>query len=66
MASHGSEETEKLKENLQEQLNRLLTQMSDLEELREELDDDEYEETRKETIDQMQVRPSCFGEHAGK
>lgn len=34
MTSHGQIETEKLKENLEYQLDRLVTQLSDLEECR--------------------------------
>ena len=32
-----------------------MQQLQDLEECREDLDDDEYEETKKETLDQLQV-----------
>ncbi len=53
--SHGKEETERLKANIQDQLNRLIGQLQDLEELRAELEDDEYEETRKDTLEQMAV-----------
>ena len=55
MTSRGSAETEKLKKNLNDQLERLMQQLQDLEECREDLDDDEYEETKKETLDQLQV-----------
>lgn len=34
MTSHGKQETEKLKENLEHQLERLVTQLSDLENCR--------------------------------
>jgi hypothetical protein len=57
MASHGSAETQKLKSNIQDQLTRLLQQLQDLEDLREELEDEEYTETRKDTLEQMEVRP---------
>jgi hypothetical protein len=53
--SHGQAETEKLKQNVQEQLNRLITQLQDLDEFRSELDDDEYEETRVDTVSEMKV-----------
>lgn len=53
MASRGVDETMRLKESIEKQLNRLLVQLQDLEELREELDDDEYEETKQETMDQL-------------
>ncbi|KAK3547824.1 hypothetical protein QTP86_031985 [Hemibagrus guttatus] len=53
MASRGKSETGKLKQNMEEQLDRLMQQLQDLEECREELDDDEYEETKKETLEQL-------------
>ncbi|KAF2072666.1 hypothetical protein CYY_006026 [Polysphondylium violaceum] len=53
MASRGQNETSKLKSNIEEQLNRLLSQLQDLEELREDLDEEEYESTKRETLDQM-------------
>lgn len=54
--SHGTVETQKLKANIQDQLTRLMLQLQDLEDLRAELDDDEYEETRKDTLEQLEVR----------
>jgi hypothetical protein len=56
MSSHGTVETQKLKANIQDQLTRLMLQLQDLEDLRAELDDDEYEETRKDTLEQLEVR----------
>ncbi|KAH0502180.1 Protein LZIC [Microtus ochrogaster] len=53
MASRGKTETSKLKQNLEEQLDRLMQQLQDLEECREELDADEYEETKRETLEQL-------------
>uniref|UniRef100_A0A6I8S5X3 Protein LZIC n=2 Tax=Xenopus tropicalis TaxID=8364 RepID=A0A6I8S5X3_XENTR len=53
MASRGKSETIKLRQNLEEQLDRLMQQLQDLEECREELDGDEYEETKKETLEQL-------------
>ncbi|KXJ22578.1 protein LZIC [Exaiptasia diaphana] len=53
MTSRGQSETHKLKQNLEEQLDRLVAQLSDLEECREDLDEDEYEETKKETLEQL-------------
>lgn len=53
MASRGQSETEKLKLNLQEQLSRLVAQLNDLEECRGDLDAEEYEETKKETLEQL-------------
>jgi hypothetical protein len=54
MASHGQAETERLKAMIEEQLQRLLTQLEDLEELRAELDDDEYDEVRADTMEQLE------------
>ncbi|XP_015783465.1 protein LZIC [Tetranychus urticae] len=51
--SRGTQETDKLRANLEEQLERLITQLSDLEECRDELDDEEYEETRSQTLEQL-------------
>ncbi|MGH0168547.1 UNVERIFIED_CONTAM: hypothetical protein FKN15_054908 [Acipenser sinensis] len=53
MASRGKTETSKLKQNLEEQLDRLMQQLQDLDECREELDEEEYEETKKETLEQL-------------
>uniref|UniRef100_A0A8C5S522 Leucine zipper and CTNNBIP1 domain containing n=1 Tax=Laticauda laticaudata TaxID=8630 RepID=A0A8C5S522_LATLA len=53
MASRGTIETSKLKQNLEEQLDRLMQQLQDLEECRGELDVSEYEETKKETLEQL-------------
>jgi hypothetical protein len=61
MASHGAAETAKLKSNIQDQLNRLLQQLQDLEDLRDELDDEEYAETRRDTLEQMEVRARARG-----
>jgi hypothetical protein len=49
-----SGETEQLKASIQDQLSRLLLQLSDLEELRAELEDDEYLETKRDTLEQME------------
>ncbi|XP_051516600.1 protein LZIC-like [Myxocyprinus asiaticus] len=53
MASRGKSETSKLRQNMEEQLDRLMQQLQDLEECREELEDEEYEETKKETLEQL-------------
>lgn len=53
MSSRGQTETQKLKQNLEEQLHRLVAQLADLEECREELEDDEYEDTKNETLEQL-------------
>ncbi|KPP67718.1 protein LZIC-like [Scleropages formosus] len=39
--------------NLEEQLDRLMQQLQDLEECREDLEPDEYEETKRETLEQL-------------
>mmetsp|Transcript_19254 Transcript_19254/g.26950 ORF Transcript_19254/g.26950 Transcript_19254/m.26950 type:complete len:192 (-) Transcript_19254:63-638(-) len=52
MASRGASETQKLRENLEEQLNRLLTQLQDLEENKEDLGED-YTSMRNDTLQQM-------------
>uniref|UniRef100_A0A3Q0R4A4 Leucine zipper and CTNNBIP1 domain containing n=1 Tax=Amphilophus citrinellus TaxID=61819 RepID=A0A3Q0R4A4_AMPCI len=54
MASRGKTETSKLRQNMEEQLDRLMQQLQDLEECRcKELDEEEYEETKKETLEQL-------------
>ena len=53
MGSRGKSETEKLQQNLEDQLDRLVNQLSDLEECKEDLDDDEYLETKNETLEQL-------------
>uniref|UniRef100_A0A8D3BL00 Leucine zipper and CTNNBIP1 domain containing n=1 Tax=Scophthalmus maximus TaxID=52904 RepID=A0A8D3BL00_SCOMX len=53
MASRGKSETGKLRQNMEEQLDRLMQQLQDLEECRDELDEEEYEETKKETLEQL-------------
>eukprot|EP01102_Stenamoeba_stenopodia_P004922 TRINITY_DN15426_c0_g1_i1.p2 TRINITY_DN15426_c0_g1~~TRINITY_DN15426_c0_g1_i1.p2 ORF type:complete len:221 (-),score=82.90 TRINITY_DN15426_c0_g1_i1:100-675(-) len=52
-ASRGKQETEKLKTNVEDQLNRLLSQLQDLEEGKEFLDEDEYEATKSDTLQQL-------------
>lgn len=54
MTSHGQAETGVLKTKMEVQLSRLLLQLEDLEELRADLDDEEYEITRRETMEQME------------
>ena len=53
MSSRGENETSSLRKNIEDQLNRLLTQLADLEEMKGELDVDEYNSVRSETIEQM-------------
>ena len=45
-----------MKANIEAQLARLFSQLEDLEELRAELDDEEYAETRRDTLEQLEVR----------
>jgi len=51
--SRGTKETSQLRVNLEEQLGRLVDQLKDLEEAREDLDAEEYEETKNETLEQL-------------
>jgi len=51
-ASRGKQETDKLRENVEDQLNRLLNQLKDLEDSKEDLGD-EYTEMKKDTIQQL-------------
>ena len=43
----------KLLANVQDQMSRLLSQLKDLDELRDELDDEKYEETKADTLEQL-------------
>jgi hypothetical protein len=52
-SSRGQQETDRLRTNIQDQLNRLVSQLEDLEEMKDEMDPDEYNETKEQTIDQM-------------
>lgn len=54
MSSRGLLETEKLKQNLQSQLDRLVQQLAELEECKNDIDENEYEETKSETLEQLQ------------
>lgn len=51
--SRGESETDLLRQNIEQQLSRLLQQLQDLEDLRESLDEDEYRSTKEDTILQM-------------
>ncbi|EGC30735.1 hypothetical protein DICPUDRAFT_157489 [Dictyostelium purpureum] len=53
MASRGQIETSKLKNNIEEQLNRLLAQLEDIEELKDDISQEEYDETKEDTLNQM-------------
>lgn len=54
MAGRGTEETARLRKNVEEQLNRLLEQLQDLDEYKDELDADEWAEMREETLEALQ------------
>jgi hypothetical protein len=49
----GTKESAMLVRNVEDQLNRLLTQLSDLEEMESEMDKAEYEASKKDTIEQL-------------
>ncbi|BFZ22847.1 hypothetical protein BsWGS_25886 [Bradybaena similaris] len=53
MASRGMQETSRLRQNLEEQLDRLMQQLTDLEECKADLDPEEYEDTKEETLEQL-------------
>lgn len=53
MTSRGDTETNRMRKNIEDQLKRLITQLQDIEEMKDELDDEEYSTSRQETIDQM-------------
>ncbi|XP_046395912.1 protein LZIC-like [Ischnura elegans] len=53
MASRGKAETEKLKQNLEDQLDRLVNQLSDLEACIDEMSHEEYVESKEETMEQL-------------
>lgn len=52
-AREGKEATGQLLQNIQDQLNRLISQLSDLEEMKADLDEDEYTSTKTETLQQL-------------
>ncbi|KZC03912.1 PREDICTED: protein LZIC-like [Dufourea novaeangliae] len=54
MSSHGKLETEKLRKNLETQLDRLVQQLEDIEESRSSLDEDAYEEAMQLTKEDLQ------------
>lgn len=48
------ESEKKLRENIQSQLVRLTNQLADLEEMKDDLEPEEYEETKKDTMKQLE------------
>ncbi|CAH0558221.1 unnamed protein product [Brassicogethes aeneus] len=53
MTSYGKAETEKLKQNLENQLDRLVEQLADLEGCKDDLEPEEYDETKEDTMEQL-------------
>jgi len=51
--SYGKVETEKLIQNLQSQLDRLVEQLADLENCKDEIDNEDYNETKEDTLNQL-------------
>lgn len=58
MVSRGEAETQALRQRVNEQLTRLMNQLSDLEENRDSLDDEEYNSMKQDTLQQLKE----FGE----
>ena len=52
--SRGESETKKLKAQLQSQLERLLDQLQDLENSKDELEEEEYSDMREDTLEQVE------------
>ncbi|RNA28794.1 hypothetical protein BpHYR1_007028 [Brachionus plicatilis] len=53
MASRGKTETEILEKNLYSQLDRLIDQLKDIEESKDDMSDEEYTEQKQETLEQL-------------
>ncbi|KAL6431452.1 protein LZIC-like [Cataglyphis hispanica] len=53
MSSHGKAETDRLRKNLEEQLDRLVQQLEDLEDCRVTLDETDYQESKEDTMEQL-------------
>jgi ElaB/YqjD/DUF883 family membrane-anchored ribosome-binding protein len=53
MANRGGAETAQLKRNVEEQMQRLLSQLEDLESEKDNLEPEEYNEMRNDTIVQL-------------
>lgn len=51
--SRGASETSKLVEQIKSQVNRLVQQLEDLEDVRSDMDEVEFEQMRQETLDEM-------------
>jgi len=53
MANRGKDETARLQQNVEEQMQRLLAQLEDLEANKDSLEKTEYDEMYNDTIDQL-------------
>lgn len=53
MASRGANETDKLRQNVEEQMQRLLSQLEDLEAEKDSLEPEEYKDMYDDTIQQL-------------
>ena len=53
ISGRASSETSVLKSNVEDQLQRVLTQLQDVETMKDDLDEDEYNELKQETIQQL-------------
>jgi len=51
--SAGTKESERLQKNVEDQMNRLIQQLSDLDEMRDDMDETEYTSSRADTLEQM-------------
>ncbi|KAL1491100.1 hypothetical protein ABEB36_011748 [Hypothenemus hampei] len=60
MSTYGTTETEKLRQNMENQLCRIMEQLNDLEADKDSMDVDEYEETKLETMDQIKALNESF------
>ncbi|KAJ4458654.1 putative protein LZIC [Paratrimastix pyriformis] len=49
------QETNRLRQNVEQQMNRLLQQLQDLEELKDELSEEEIQQTRSETMSELRT-----------
>ena len=53
MATRGTKESEQLRKNVEDQLNRLLQQLQDLEEMKDDMEESEYTSSKEDTLQQM-------------
>ncbi len=52
--SVGGRETSRLRQNLESQMDRLLQQLADLEDCRQDMEDGEYADARADTVEQLE------------